>query len=227
MFFSDAKLNLVKLNVKIEKGKIGYIKGVEEKVPQAIEQLGFDVTVMEVEDLATIDLSKFKTIVAGIRVYNVKPELINFKPQLMEFIEQGGTYIVQYNTASRSGDNTKEFGPYPFELSRGRVTEEDAVPTFINAEHELLNEPNKITEIDFENWVQERGLYFAGSWDENYETIISWHDKDEEPIEGGLIVAKYGKGNFIYTGISFFRELPAGVEGAYRLFANLLSYGRN
>lgn len=227
VFFSDAKINLVKLNAKIVKGKIGYIKGVEEKVPQAIEQLGFDVTVMEVEDLASTDLSQFNTIVAGIRVYNVKPELINYKPQLMEFVKQGGNYIVQYNTASRSGDNNKEFGPYPFELSRERVTEEDAKPTFTNPNHDLLNKPNKITQKDFENWVQERGLYFAKSWDKNYETIISWHDTNEEPLEGSLIVTNYGKGHFIYTGISFFRELPAGVEGAYRLFANLLSYGRN
>ncbi len=227
VYFSNTVVNLVKLNAKIVDGKIGYIKGVEEKVPQAIEQLGFDITVMTVEDLALTDLSQFSTIVAGIRVYNVKPELINYRPQIMKFIEEGGTYIVQYNTASRSGDNTKTYGPYPFELSRERVTEEDAKPTFINPQHELLNKPNKITKKDFDYWVQERGLYFAKSWDKNYETIISWHDKNEDPLKGSLIVTNYGKGHFIYTGISFFRELPAGVEGAYRLFANLLSYGRN
>jgi LmbE family N-acetylglucosaminyl deacetylase len=227
VYFSNAKINLVKLNAKITKGKIGYIKGVEEKVPQAIEQLGFEVTVLDVADLASTDLNQFSTIVAGIRVYNIKPELINFKPKLMEFIKQGGNYIVQYNTASRNGDNTKEFGPYPFNLSTKRVTEENALPTFINKEHKLLNKPNKITEKDFGNWVQERGLYFAESWDDKYETIISWHDTNETPLAGGLIVTEYGKGNFMYTGISFFRELPAGVEGAYRLFANLLSYKRN
>lgn len=227
VYFSDAKIKLVKLNANIVKGKVGYIKGVEDNVPQAIEQLGFDVTIMEVEDLASTDLNQFNTLVAGIRVYNIKPELINYKPQIMDFVKQGGNYIVQYNTASRSGNNQMEFGPYPFELSRDRVTEEDAKPTFINPKHELLNQPNKISEQDFNGWVQERGLYFAKSWDKNYETIISWHDKNEDPLQGSLIVANYGKGHFMYTGISFFRELPAGVEGAYRLFANLLSYGRN
>jgi hypothetical protein len=226
MFFSDAKINLVKINAEIVPGKIGYIKGVEEKVPQAIEQLGYDVTIMEIDNLASFELKQFATVVVGIRAYNVKPELINFKDEMMQYVAQGGNLIVQYNTAT-SSVKEMDLGPYPFKVSRDRVTEENAPATFIDSTHELLNRPNKITQKDFENWVQERGLYFASDWDKNYQTIISWGDTDQEQLEGGLIVAKHGEGHYIYTGISFFRELPNGVEGAYRLFANLLSYGRN
>jgi hypothetical protein len=226
VYFSDASVNVVNLNAEIVKGKIGYIKGVEEKVPQAIEQLGFDLTMIEVEELSTVDLAQFQTVLVGIRAYNVKPELINFKEKMMDYVAGGGNLIVQYNT-STSSIREMQIGPFPFDISRDRVTEEDAPPTFLLPDHELLNKPNKITEADFNNWVQERGLYFASNWDEKYQTIISWSDEGQEPLEGGLIVANHGKGHFIYTGISFFRELPQGVEGAYRLFANLLSYGRN
>ena len=145
----------------------------------------------------------------------------------MDYVKNGGNYIVQYNTASRRNKNSLDIGPYPFQLSRKRVTEEDAPPIFTQPNHDILNKPNKLTTKDFDNWVQERGLYFASNWDSKYKTILSWNDKGEKPLEGGLIIAKHGKGYFMYTGISFFRELPAGVEGAYRLFANLLSYGRN
>ena len=131
---------------------------------------------------------------------------------------------MQYNTASRSADNRKTYGPYPFELSRNRVTEEDAEVTFLAPKHQIMTSPNVITQADFDNWVQERGLYFANNWDENYAPLFSWADKGEEPQTGALIVAKYGKGQFVYSGISFFRELPNGVVGAYRLFANILSY---
>ncbi|MFK8045829.1 MAG: LmbE family protein, partial [Crocinitomicaceae bacterium] len=119
---------------------------------------------------------------------------------------------------------SESFGPFPFELSRDRVTDENAEVTFLDAKHPLLNSPNKITKADFEDWVQERGLYFATNWADEYKPLLSWHDKGAVPVKGGLIVAKYGKGQFIYTGISFFRELPNGVSGAFKLFANLLSY---
>lgn len=226
IYFSNATMNLVKINAEIVQGKIGYIKGVEEKVPQAIEQLGYDVTIMEIDNLSSYDLKQFETVVVGIRAYNVKPELLNFKDDMMSYVKQGGNLIVQYNTASRAVKEM-DLGPFPFKISRDRVTEEDAAVTFVDPAHELLNQPNKITQKDFENWVQERGLYFASDWDENYKTIISWGDTGQEQVEGGLIVTNYGEGHYIYTGISFFRELPNGVEGAYRLFANLLSYGRN
>ncbi len=225
-YFTDDQLKLVKIDSKIKQGKIAYIKGVEDKVPQAISQLGFDVKAIEVEDIKTASLNDFQTIVVGIRAYNVKPELDFFHQQLMDYVSQGGNLIVQYNTSSKSVKEM-QLGPYPFDVSRGRVTEEDAKVSFVNQKHPILNFPNKIAEKDFENWVQERGLYFADNWDAKYETLLSWNDKGQESLEGALIVAKHGKGQFIYTGISFFRQLPAGVEGAYRLFANMLSYGGN
>ena len=144
-------------------------------------------------------------------------------PKLLEYCKNGGNLIVQYNTAHRL--KTKEFGPFPIELSRDRVTEEDAEVSFLLPNHPVLNKPNKITKADFANWVQERGLYFPYKWNDKYEAILSWQDAGEEPKSGSLLVAKYGKGNYVYTGISFFRELPAGVPGAYRLLVNILSLG--
>ncbi len=223
--FRKTTLKCAVLDAKINKGKIAYIKGVEDVVPQAIEQLGFDVSVFEVDALPDITLSDYQTVVLGIRIYNVKPELNNFSERLYKYVEDGGNLIMQYNTASRSMRGQK-FGPYPFELSRNRVTEEDAEVTFLKPDHPLLNVPNKITKTDFDDWVQERGLYFANNWDENYTPLFSWSDEGDDPQHGALIVANYGKGQFIYTGISFFRELPNGVIGAYRLFANMLSYQR-
>jgi LmbE family N-acetylglucosaminyl deacetylase len=220
--FRPSELQCSVIDAKIKPGRIAYINGVDDGVAEAIELLGFDVTSYEVSDLQNIDLNRFQSVVLGIRIYNVHPELRNFEQQLYEYVSDGGNLIMQYNTASRSGNNT--FGPKPFEVSRNRVTEEDAVVTFLEPKHPVLNTPNTITVADFENWVQERGLYFAGSWDDAYTPILSWSDTGEEPVQGGLIVANYGKGQFIYTGISFFRELPNGVVGAYRLFANLLSY---
>ena len=221
--FSPSVLKCISLDAKIKQGKVAYIKGVDDVVPEAIAQLGFKTEIFEVDDLSDIELSKYNSVVLGIRIYNVNPQLNNFHEKLFNYVHEGGNLIMQYNTASRSiRDN--EFGPYPFKLSRKRVTEEDATVTFLCPDHPILNLPNKITKDDFEGWVQERGLYFAGEWDENYTPLFSWSDKGEDPVLGGLIVAQYGKGQFVYTGISFFRELPKGVVGAYRLFANLLSY---
>lgn len=221
--FKKAKLKCAILDVKIKSGRIAYIKGVLDAVPAAIEQLGFEVDIFSVDDLPTLELEKYQSVVLGIRIYNVKPELGNFSERLYSYVENGGNLIMQYNTASRSL-REKKFGPYPFELSRNRVTEEDAEVTFLAPEHPILTTPNKITKADFEDWVQERGLYFAANWDKNYTPLFSWADEGEDPQHGALIVAKHGKGQFIYTGISFFRELPNGVIGAYRLFANILSY---
>ena len=221
--FKPSSLKCISLDAKINPGKIAYIKGVDDAVPDAIAQLGFDVETFEVSELSELELSNYKTIVLGIRIYNVHPDLINFDEKLFNYVHEGGNLIMQYNTASRAiRDNN--FGPIPFKLSRNRVTEEDAEVTFLAKDHPIMNEPNKISENDFEDWVQERGLYFAGEWDENYTPLFSWADKGEEPVLGSLIVSQYGKGQFVYTGISFFRELPKGVVGAYRLFANLLSY---
>lgn len=222
--FRPASLNCVKIDAQIKPGKVAYIKGVDDAVPQAIEQLGFEVKVFEVDDLASLDLSTYQSVVLGIRIYNVHPELSNYDSKLFEYVTRGGNLIMQYNTASRSETAKKFGGEIPFELSSKRVTEEDAEVTFLHPDHPILNSPNQLTKKDFEDWVQERGLYFATNWDEQYQALFAWNDSGEEPLQGALITANYGRGRFVYTGISFFRELPEGVEGAYRLFANLLSY---
>jgi len=221
--FKPANLTCVALKASILPGKIAYIKGAGDDVPEAISQLGFELELYEVADLSTLDLSAFRSVVLGIRIYNVHPELHNFDAKLFEYVERGGNLVMQYNTASRNAEENK-YGSIPFEISRNRVTEEDAEVTFLAPEHPILNTPNSIDVTDFNDWVQERGLYFAANWDNRFTPLFSWQDKGEEPQTGALIVAKYGKGQFIYTGISFFRELPNGIEGAYRLFANLLSY---
>ncbi|MEN8811025.1 MAG: PIG-L family deacetylase [Flavobacteriales bacterium] len=223
VIFSKAEINCVKLDAKIKPGKIAYIKGAEDIVPEAIEQLGFEVTRFEVSDLSSLDLSQFQSVVLGIRIYNVQPELKNFEEKLFAYVKAGGNLVMQYNTASRRASG-ETFGPIPFELTRKRVTEEDAEVNFLEPKHPIMTTPNKLTKKDFDNWVQERGLYFAGNWHESYIPLFSWADKGEEEQKGALIVTKHGKGQFVYTGISFFRELPNGVEGAYKLFANILSY---
>lgn len=223
VIFSESSISCKLLNAEIVKGKIAYITGVKDAVTAGIQELGFDLDVFEVADLSNLDLSGYQSIVLGIRVYNVYPELANYNAKLYEYVENGGNLIMQYNTASRSISD-QEFGPKPFQLSRNRVTQEEAEAKILVPDHPVFNSPNKITPEDFDGWVQERGLYFAGEWDSSYTPLISWSDDGEEPVEGGLIVLKHGEGQFIYTGISFFRELPKGVIGAYRLFANLLSY---
>lgn len=223
VIFKPGSFECIPIKAEIRKGKIAYIKGAGDAVPKAIEQLGFEVDQYEVSDLSTVNLSQYQSIVLGIRIYNVHPELHNFDQNLFEYVKNGGNLVMQYNTASRSASG-KKFGPIPFELSRNRVTEEDSKVTFLAADHPIMTTPNKITQADFNDWVQERGLYFADNWDEKYTPLFSWHDQGEEPVKGALIATNYGKGQFVYTGISFFRELPNGVEGAYRLFANILSY---
>src|SRR5262249_37411021 len=155
------------------------------------------------------------------RAFNTHPHLKQAHERLMEYVNGGGTLVVQYNTTADLV--TEDIGPYPFKISRDRVTVEEAPVTFVNPEHPLLAAPNRITPKDFEDWVQERGLYFAGTWDPRYETVLSCHDPNEAEKPGGLLYARVGKGAFVYTGYAFFRQLPAGVPGAVRLFANLVS----
>lgn len=224
VIFKPATLECVKIDAKIKQGKIAYIRGAEDVVPEAIAQLGFEVKVFQVAELSSLDLSQFRSVVLGIRIYNVYSEIKNFEDKLFTYVKNGGNLVMQYNTASRREPDLKYGGPLPFELSRNRVTEEDAAVTFLQPKHPIMQTPNQITQEDFNGWVQERGLYFANNWDKNYSPLFAWSDKGEEAQKGALIVANYGKGQFVYTGISFFRELPNGVEGAYRLFANILSY---
>jgi len=224
IMFPEAIAMVVKMDLSKTVKSIGYVKGSGDEVAQNLGGVGFHVVSFEAKDLAVMDLSMFETIMVGIRAYNTEPSMKNGNAILNEFVKNGGNVIVQYNTSR--GIEKGAIGPYPFQLSRKRVTKEEAKPTFLAPNHALLNSPNKLTEKDFDNWVQERGLYFADEWDEKYTAIIAWNDPGEEPQEGSILVADYGKGHFIFTGISFFRQLPAGVPGAYRLLTNMISYGK-
>lgn len=224
IMFPYAKIKAVKMDIKKTVNNVGYIIGSGDEVAESIEQLGFKVTTFTPDMLAQMDLSVFETIIVGIRAYNTEESMKNGNGILNHFVKSGGNVIVQYNTSR--GLKSDQIGPYRFRISRKRVTKEEAKPTFLQPKHPLLNKPNKLSMADFEGWVQERGLYFADQWDEKYETIIAWNDPGEEAQEGSILVANYGEGHFIYTGISFFRQLPAGVPGAYRLLSNMISYGR-
>jgi LmbE family N-acetylglucosaminyl deacetylase len=224
VYYTPAEVKLVPLGVKTTAKTVGYIKGAGDDVPQAIEQLGATVDMIEPSTATLESISKYDAIVVGIRAYNNNHALKQFNPTLMKYVENGGTVVVQYNT--KSSDMVLPdslIGPYPFKLTRDRVTVEEAPPTFLAKDHPLLNTPNTITTADFDGWVQERGLYFVGGFEKHYTPLIAWNDPGEQPLNGGLITCDHGKGRYVYTGISFFRQLPAGVPGAYRLFANLIS----
>ena len=218
-----ATAKLVRSDIKVTAHKIGYIMGAGDEMPDALRQLGLDVTLLSSSDLEQGDLSHFDAIVAGVRAYNVRGDLRANQRRLLDYVRQGGTYIVQYNT----GDNALNVGPYPFTAPPGnryRVTVEEAPVTFPHPDSPLLHFPNQITPADFAGWVQERGVYFASEWDKRYETVLASSDPDEDkPLQGGELWTRYGKGVYIFTAYSWFRQLPAGVPGAYRLFANLLS----
>ena len=224
---SNATTKLVKLDLKKSNNNIAYIPGAGDEVETCLKQIGYNVTTLTDEMLATADLSKYDAIVTGIRAHNTNERLQVHYIKLMDYVKNGGNLVVQYNTNSRVGPVVAKIGPYPFTVSRNRVTDENAEVKFINEKHTVLNFPNSISNKDFDDWIQERGIYFATELDKNYETIFSMNDKNEKPSDGSLIVAKHGKGNFVYTGLAFFRELPAGVPGAYRLFTNLLSIPQN
>ncbi len=224
---TDAEARLV--NVDLKKGglNIGYIPGAGDDVATALKQAGYNVTILTDDLLTNADLSKYNAIVSGVRAYNTNDRLQVHYTKLMDYVKNGGNLIVQYNTNNRIGPLVAKIGPYPFTISRDRVTDETAEVKFTNPTHPALNLPNKITSKDFDGWVQERGIYFATETDKNYETILSIQDPKEKASDGSLIISKYGKGNFVYTGLVFFRELPAGVPGSYRLFANLLALPTN
>jgi LmbE family N-acetylglucosaminyl deacetylase len=223
----DAKAQLVSGDIQVKAKRIGYIMGAGDEVPNNLRQMGLEVKILGDADYTPENLRTFDAIVTGIRAYNTQEKLKVNHAKLMNYVENGGTYIVQYNTANGITDLVlPEIAPYKLKLSRERVTDEKAEMRFLKPDHAVLNTPNKITATDFENWVQERGLYYPTEWDTNFEAILSANDPNEKPRDGGLLVAKHGKGHYIYTGIAFFRQFPAGVPGAYRLFANLLSVGK-
>lgn len=224
LFESQAKV--AKINMKLAGEKIGYVMGAGDLIPEHLKQMGYHVTLLEDGAINAQNLSQFDAVVLGIRAYNTLDRIQFYQPELLKYVEGGGTMIVQYNTGDTKIPHN-EIGPYPFNISRDRVTDENAAVRFLEPDHPVLNYPNKITTKDFEGWEQERGLYFPSEWDTHYQAIISCNDPNETPKDGGLIVAKYGSGHYIYTGYSWFRELPAGVAGAYRIFANMLALGHS
>jgi LmbE family N-acetylglucosaminyl deacetylase len=204
--------------------KIGYIMGAGDNIPEVLRQAGLDVTVIPAEALAGEDLGRYDTIVLGIRAYDTQKAVASQNKKLLEFVSAGGTLVVQYET-DVSNFNGGGFTPYPATLSRGRVSVEEAPVEILAPEDTIFHYPNPISERDFDGWVQERGLYFMDTWDAKYKTLLASHDPGENSLRGGLLVARYGKGTYIYTGYAFFRQLPAGVPGAVRLYVNLLSAG--
>lgn len=218
-----AEAKVVRIDIQKKGQNIGYINGAGDVIPESLKQIGYDVTIIDPTAINNGKLNDFDAIVVGIRAYNTVPELQLKQEYLNNYVENGGTLIVQYNTSR--GMNNINFSPLPLTISRDRVTEENSEVILLSPDHKVLNYPNKITQNDFKNWVQERGLYFPNEWSSDFSPILGMNDKDYPQTQGSLLVAKYGKGNYIYTGLSFFRELPAGVPGAYRLFANLLSLG--
>jgi LmbE family N-acetylglucosaminyl deacetylase len=224
VYFPESRIRVVKLDVKTQGKKVGYIMGAGDEVPDALRNLGYDVIQLSDGMLENADLSQFDAIITGVRAYNTRDSLRLIKDKLLQYVERGGNLVIQYNVPS--GQSTNRIGPYPLTIGRDRVDVENAPVTFLAPEHPLLNVPNKITPKDFEGWIQERGLYFASQWDEKYEAILSSHDPGESDKKGGLLYARYGQGVFIYTALAWFRQLPDGVPGAYRLFANLISAGK-
>ncbi|WP_203258150.1 PIG-L family deacetylase [Hyunsoonleella ulvae] len=220
---SESKV--VRLDIKKRGENIGYIQGAGDVVPESLRQIGYNVRVITTDEITPETLSRFDAVVVGIRAHNTLDDLQFKQQQLFDFVSNGGNVIVQYSTSYRL--KTQDLAPYDLNLSRDRVTDENAEVRFLQADHKVLNFPNNITQKDFEGWTQERGLYFADSWGKEFTPILSMNDKDEPAKEGSLLIAKHGKGYYIYTGLSFFREFPAGVSGAYRLFANMLSLGKD
>jgi len=217
-----AAVQLVPLAIKLPPGRIGYVKGSGDSIAADLTHVGFAVDDLDDEALRAGDLNHYPTIILGIRAYNTRDSVRANHARLMAYVERGGTLIVQYNTLALDGP----VGPGQLELGRDRITDETAAPTFLDPKDPLVNTPNKLGPADFDGWVQERGIYFASKWDAHYKPLLRFSDPGEGPLDGALVVAKHGKGRYIYTGLVLFRELPAGVPGAYRLFANLIGAGR-
>ena len=219
--FPPAEAKLVQLDLKIAGKKIGYINGAGDLVPEALKQVGYEVHQLSENEILNGELSVYDAIIVGVRAYNVDQRLVIEQPRLLEYVKNGGNLLVQYNNSN--GLVTKDIGPYPFKVVNERVTDENARITIIDQNNPVLNYPNKITPADFDGWVQERGLYFTKDSDPQYQKVLQMADPGESPKDGALITTQYGKGRFIYTSLAFFRQLPAGVPGAYRLFINMIN----
>ncbi len=219
-----AEARIVRINLKKEGGVIGYISGAGDDVPSALRNMGYEVWEMKNEEVTPENLKRLDAIVLGIRALNTNDRIRFMMNDLLTYVNNGGTMVVQYNNSN--GLVTDKFSPYPLTLSRDRTTEENAEIRILKPDHPLLNSPNKISASDFDGWVQERGLNFPNKWDPSFESLLSMNDVGEKPLDGGLLVARYGSGHYVYTGLSFFRELPEGVPGAFKLFANIVSLGK-
>ena len=228
--FAPSVLRMVRADIATKATRIGYVMGAGDDIPAALRLLGCEVELLSDDALAERDLRGFEALIIGIRAFNTRPALARVKDRLLDYVAKGGTEIVLYQVngafpGTNAALTTDSFGPAPFKIGRERVTDETSPVRFLVPQHPVLTVPNAIGPADFDGWVQERGLYFASSWDAAYSPILSLADPGEKPLDGGLLVARHGKGHFVFTGLAFFRQLPDGVPGAYRLFANLLSLG--
>jgi LmbE family N-acetylglucosaminyl deacetylase len=220
----QAQAKLVRADIRKKGEHIGYIPGAGDDIPESLRQIGYSVKMLSEPEITAKNLAQFSAVVLGIRAYNTQDRISNWLPEVFDYVKEGGIAIAQYNTLADL--KTSQLGPYPLEISRDRVTDENAQVRVLAPNNPLMNIPNKITPKDFDGWVQERGLYFPNKWDPAWTPILSCNDPKEKSLDGGQLVAKSGKGFFIYTSYSWFRQLPAGVPGAYRLFANMLSLGK-
>lgn len=224
MVLKTAEAKAIRVKIKTKNEKIAYLMGAGDELPKSLTQMGYEVTILKPEEISAERLQNFDVVMTGIRAYNVVNALAYKQRLLLDFVQNGKTMIVQYNTMDELV--TKDMSPFPLKISRDRVTEENAEVRFLAPNHPVLNYPNKITADDFKGWKQEQGLYYPSEWDANFTPILSANDQGEKPKNGALLVAKYGKGNYVYTGLSFFRELPEGVPGAFRLLANIIALGK-
>jgi LmbE family N-acetylglucosaminyl deacetylase len=218
-----ANIRALRMNIKKEGSVVGYIKGAGDEIPTSLRNLGYEVWEMKNDEVTALNLKRVDAVVLGIRALNANERIQFMMPVLLDYVKGGGTMVVQYNTNSDLEIESNKFSPYPITLSRDRVTQENSEVRILKPNHPVLNYPNKITSADFEGWVQERGLYFPSAWSDSYEALLSMNDQGEPARNGSLLVGKYGEGHYVYTGLAFFRELPGGVPGAYKLFANLVS----
>ena len=224
-----ARTRAVSFDLATRGHKIGYLPGAGDSVASCLEQMGYAVKTLSGDDLTPDKLEILDAVVIGVRAFNERTDLANNFPALLTYVENGGTVIAQYNRPNNL--RTTTLAPYPLSIQgpapQLRVTDEKSPVSFLLPDHPALNVPNKLTAADFENWIQERGAYFPSKWDEaHFESVLAFNDPGEAPLKSGLLIAKYGKGYYVYTGLAFFRQLPAGVPGAYRLFENLISLGK-
>jgi hypothetical protein len=224
-YFSGTWMKAIEKNWEVRAKKIGYIEGAGDHVAGILNLVGVSVEYIPPTAMSSLKyLSNYDAIVVGVRAFNTKKEMASWMPTLLRYVENGGNLVIQYNTAQ--GLLTDQLGPYPLSVSRNRVTEEDAPITITDIQSPLMQYPNKITSKDFDNWIQERGIYYPENLDSRYKTMLSMHDTGEQPLNTAIVYTPYGKGHYIYTSLAFFRQLPAGNSGAIRLFMNLLSVGK-